>query len=46
MIVKYLIKITLQEQEGNGVFSFLLPTLVSLLSSLLSGKGIKKQIFF
>ena len=40
-------KITLQEQEGNGVFSFLLPTLVSLLPSLLSsGKGIKKQKFF
>ena len=36
-------KITLEEQEGNGVFSFLLPTLVSLLSS---GKGIKKQKFF
>ena len=40
-------KNTLQEQEGNGVFSFLLPTLVSLLPSLLSsGKGIKKQNFF
>ena len=40
-------KITLQEQEGNGVFSFLLPTLVSLLPSLLSsGKSIKKQNFF
>ena len=40
-------KITLEEQEGNGVFSFLLPTLVSLLPSLLSsGKGIKKQNFF
>ena len=40
-------KITLEEQEGNGIFSFLLPTLVSLLPSLLSsGKGIKKQIFF
>ena len=40
-------KITLEEQEGNGVFSFLLPTLVSLLPSLLSsGKGIKKQKFF
>ena len=40
-------KITLQEQEGNGVFSFLLPTLVSLLPSLSSsGKGIKKQNFF
>ena len=41
-------KITLNEtQEGNGIFSFLLPTLVSLLPSLLSsGKGIKKQKFF
>ena len=40
-------KVTLQEQEGNGVFSFLLPTLVSLFPSLLSsGKGIKKQNFF
>ena len=40
-------KITLEEQEGNGVFSFLLPTLISLLPSLLSsGKGIKKQNFF
>ena len=40
-------KITLNEQEGNGVFSFLLPTLVSLLPSILSsGKGIKKQNFF
>ena len=40
-------KITLEEQEGNGVISFLLPTLVSLLPSLLSsGKGIKKQKFF
>ena len=40
-------KITLEEQEGNGIFSFLLPTLVSLLPSLLSsGKGIKKQNFF
>ena len=40
-------KITLEEQEGNGVFSFLLPTLVSLLPSILSsGKGIKKQNFF
>ena len=37
-------KITLQEQEGNGVFSFLLPTLVSLLPSLLSsGKGVSKN---
>ena len=40
-------KITLEEQEGNGIFSFLLPTLVSLLPSILSsGKGIKKQNFF
>ena len=40
-------KITLNEQEGNGIFSFLLPTLVSLLPSLLSsGKGLKKQKFF
>ena len=29
-------KITLDEQEGNGIFSFLLPTLVSLIPSLLS----------
>ena len=37
-------KITLQEQEGNGVFSFLLPTLVSLLPSILSsGKGVSKN---
>ena len=37
-------KITLEEQEGNGVFSFLLPTLVSLLPSLLSsGKGVSKN---
>ena len=38
-------KITLNEtQEGNGVFSFLLPTLVSLLPSLLSsGKGVSKN---
>ena len=40
-------KITLDDQiEGNGIFSFLLPTLVSLMPSLLSGKGIKKQNFF
>ena len=33
-------QITLAEQEGNGIFSFLLPTIVSLLPSLLSkGKG-------
>ena len=37
-------KITLNEQEGNGIFSFLLPTLVSLLPSLLSsGKGVSKN---
>ena len=41
-------QITLAEQEGNGIFSFLLPTLVSLLPSILSsGKGIQnKNIFF
>ena len=40
-------QITLAEnQEGNGVFSFLLPTLVSMLPSLLSkGKGIKNFFF-
>ena len=32
-------KITLAEQEGNGIFSFLLPTIVSMLPSLLKGKG-------
>ena len=33
-------QITLAEQEGNGIFSFLLPTIVSMLPSLLSkGKG-------
>ena len=33
-------QITLSEQEGNGIFSFLLPTIVSMLPSLLSkGKG-------
>ena len=33
-------QITLAEQEGNGIFSFLIPTLVSMLPSLLSkGKG-------
>ena len=31
-------QITLAEQEGNGIFSFLLPTIVSMLPSLL-GKG-------
>ena len=42
-------QITLAEnQEGNGVFSFLLPSLISLIPSLLSsGKGIQnKNIFF
>ena len=40
-------QITLAEnQEGNGIFSFLIPTLVSMLPSLLSsGKGIKKFFF-
>ena len=41
-------QITLAENqmEGNGIFSFLLPTLVSMLPSLLSsGKGIKKFFF-
>ena len=39
-------QITLAEQEGNGIFSFLLPTLVSLLPSLLSpGKRIKNYFF-
>ena len=48
MILKYLIKkITLEEQEGNGIFSFLLPTLVSLIPSLLSkGGSVKNKIFF
>ena len=40
-------QITLTEQEGNGIFSFLLPTLVSIIPSLLSkGGSIKKIIFF
>ena len=40
-------KIVLDEQEGNGIFSILLPTLVSLIPSLLFGKGIRnKNIFF
>ena len=41
-------QITLAEQEGNGIFSFLLPTLVSLLPSILSkGNGIRnKNNFF
>ena len=41
-------QITLAEQEGNGIFSFLLPTIVSMLPSLLSkGNGISnKNNFF
>ena len=40
-------QITLTEQEGNGIFSFLLPTLVSMLPSLLSkGGNINKNNFF
>ena len=43
-------QITLAENqiEGNGIFSFLLPTLVSMIPSLLSlGKGIRnKNDFF
>ena len=41
-------QITLAEnQEGNGIFSFLLPILVSMLPSLLSkGGSIKKNDFF
>ena len=35
-------KVTLN-QRGSGIFSFLLPTLVSLLPSLLSGKGVSKN---
>ena len=39
-------QITLADQEGNGIFSFLLPTIVSMLPSLLSkGKGIKNNFF-
>ena len=40
-------QITLAEnQNGNGIFSFLLPTIVSMLPSLLSsGKGIKNNSF-
>ena len=35
-----------ENQEGNGIFSFLLPTIVSMLPSLLSkGKGIKNNFF-
>ena len=38
-------QITLSEnQEGNGIFSFLLPTIVSMLPSLLSnGNGIRNR---
>ena len=41
-------QITLAEnQSGNGIFSFLIPTLVSMLPSLLSsGKGIQNKNFF
>ena len=40
-------QITLAEQEGSGVFSFLIPTIASLLPTLLSGKGIQnKNNFF
>ena len=40
-------QITLAEnQNGSGIFSFLLPTIVSMLPSLLSkGKGIKNNFF-
>ena len=39
-------QITLAEQEGNRIFSFLSPTIVSMLPSLLSsGKGIKNNFF-
>ena len=39
-------QITLSEQNGNGIFSFLLPTIVSMIPSLLSkGKGIKNNFF-
>ena len=38
-------QITLAEQEGNGIFSFLLPTIVSMLPSLLS-KGKGNNFFF
>ena len=40
-------QITLAEnQNGNGIFSFLIPTLVSMLPSLLSkGNGIKNNFF-
>ena len=40
-------QITLAEQEGNGIFSFLIPYLVSMLPSLLSkGGNINKNNFF
>ena len=41
-------QITLADQEGNGVFSFLIPTIASLLPTILSrGNGIRnKNNFF
>ena len=41
-------QITLAEtQEGNGIFSFLLPSLISLIPSLLSNGGnINRNNFF
>ena len=40
-------QITFAEQEGNGIFSFLLPAIVSMLPSLLSkGGNINKNNFF
>ena len=40
-------QITLAEnQEGNGIFSFLIPTIASLLPSILSkGNGIRNNFF-
>ena len=39
-------KVTLN-QKGSGIFSFLLPMLAStIISSLISGKGIKNRNFF
>ena len=39
-------QITLSEKKVNGIFSFLLPTIVSMLPSLLSkGKGNKNNFF-
>ena len=35
-----------QITEGNGIFSFLLPTLVSMIPSLLSKGGRIKKIIF